>query len=234
MRAKTFAEQVADHRVNLVRFAHGFVRTTAAAEDLAHDTMLRALERSETFQTGSNLRAWLFTILRNLYINDTRRPNVVSAHLDDLPEAMHGASSGDAEPRIEMRDLVRAMRRLPESQRRIVVLVGAEGLSYEEAGRAAGVNTNTVKSRLSRGRSFLAYETGRRTEVVAAPSDVAECRIGRLPEAEVIARYRAGVSSTALARAAGTSTTNILNKLHAAGVAVRPRRGGAKHAGVPA
>lgn len=139
----------------LRRYARALTRDVAAADDLVQDCLTRALGKLHLWQEGTDLRAWLFTILHNQYVNYVRR------------SVREGASVGlsDSEPlltrapqqgrRLELRDLERAIAKLPEEQRSAILLVGLEGMRYEEVAAVLDVPVGTIRSRLSRGREAL-------------------------------------------------------------------------------
>ena len=141
----------------LRRYARALLRDVAAADDLVQDCLVRAVAKLHLWQEGSNLRAWLFTILHNQHIN--RIPDAVRA----------GATVelGDTDPRlirlpiqdkcVELRDFDRALARLPEEQRTVILLAGLEGMRYHEVGAVLGVPIGTVRSRISRGRQALRH-----------------------------------------------------------------------------
>ena len=138
----------------LRRFARAMVRDATLADDLVQECLERALSRLHLWRPGSNLRAWLFTILRNLHINGIRRrQNVVD--IDGEGQANIGAAHGAQFVRLELRDLKRSLALLPTEQREVVLLIGLEGISYGEAADILGISIGTVKSRLSRGRRAL-------------------------------------------------------------------------------
>lgn len=138
----------------LRRFARAMVRDATLADDLVQECLERALSRLHLWRPGSNLRAWLFTILRNLHINGVRRRQPV-VDIDDEAQAAIGAAPGSQFVRLELRDLRRALGLLPNEQREVVLLIGLEGISYGEAADILGISIGTVKSRLSRGRRAL-------------------------------------------------------------------------------
>jgi RNA polymerase sigma-70 factor, ECF subfamily len=138
----------------LRRFARAMVRDNTLADDLAQECLERALSRLHLWRPGTNLRAWLFTILRNLHINAIRRRQVL-VDIDGEGQAGIGSTSGTQIVRLELRDLRRALERLPHDQREVVLLIGLEGVSYGEAADILGISIGTVKSRLSRGRRVL-------------------------------------------------------------------------------
>ena len=139
----------------LRRYARALARDTAAADDLVQDCLARALGKLHLWQEGTDLRAWLFTILHNQYVNQVRRAvregNAVGLSETEpmLTRAPHQGKS------LELRDLQRAIDRLPEEQRSVILLVGLEGMRYEQVAEVLGVPVGTVRSRLSRGREAL-------------------------------------------------------------------------------
>ena len=136
-------------------FARFLVRDRAAADDLVQDTVVRALSALPQFQAGTNLKAWLFTILRNLFFEQTRRRHrelrALSAGFP-LDETGRARQSDVA----ELRDLGRLLWNLPPLLRESLVLVGAQELTYEEAAQICGVPVGTMKARVSRARTHLA------------------------------------------------------------------------------
>lgn len=137
----------------LRRFARAMVRDATLADDLVQDCLERALGRLHLWTPGTNLRAWLFTILRNVHINGIRRRQTF-VDIDDLEFRSMG-ETGSQIVRLELRDLRYALQLLPSEQREVVLLVGLEGVSYGEAAEILDVSIGTVKSRLSRGRRVL-------------------------------------------------------------------------------
>ncbi|WP_245838389.1 RNA polymerase sigma factor [Niveispirillum lacus] len=148
------ARLVADERAYLRRYALGLCHDISLADDLAQECMERALTRLHLWQNGTNLRAWLSTMLRNLHINGLRRHRH-HVRLDDCDGADLGSVPARQIGRMQMRDLRRALSRLPSDQREMVVMVALRGASYEQAARNAKISVGTVKSRLSRARDTL-------------------------------------------------------------------------------
>jgi len=140
---------------SLRAFAMSLVGNGSIADDLVQETLTKAWHKSHMFQPGTNLRAWLFTILRNERFSQLRkkRPEV-----DDEDGALQaGLSEAPAQQaNIDIEDLKSALAQLPADQREAVILVGASGFSYEEAAQIAGCATGTVKSRVNRARKKLA------------------------------------------------------------------------------
>jgi RNA polymerase sigma-70 factor (ECF subfamily) len=143
----------------LRRYARALTGDRNAADDLVQDTLERALSRFHLWRQGSDLRAWLFTIMHNIYVNQIR------SRIRRQHEALETEPAAEAvrapEPDwLELRDLEAALGRLPEEQRAVVLLVGLEQFTYEETARVLGVPTGTVMSRLSRARERLRVMLG--------------------------------------------------------------------------
>lgn len=148
------------HIPALRRYACALTRDSEAADDLVQDCLERALSRWRLHRPGSDLRAWLFTILRNLFIDRYRvaRRRGDTAPLDEA-EAMPPLQDAI----LGVGDILAALERLPEDQRSLLLLIGVEDLSYDEAARVLGVPIGTIMSRLSRARDRLrrTLESGR-------------------------------------------------------------------------
>jgi RNA polymerase sigma-70 factor, ECF subfamily len=143
--------EIAAHIPRLRRYARALAGDSHRADDLVQDTLERALAKFHLWRPGSDLRAWMFSIMHNVFINQLKARRELA--LDEITEAaLEGAPQ--SEP-LELRDLDAALRRLPAEQREVLLLVGLEQLSYAEASRALGVPVGTVMSRLSRGRERL-------------------------------------------------------------------------------
>jgi RNA polymerase sigma-70 factor, ECF subfamily len=139
----------------LRRYARVLCRDPERADELVQDCLYRAIRKAHLFQPGSNLRAWLFTILHNLYVNSVRRGTreSINVPLEDVePVLVERPAQGGG---LTLRDLGRAMTRLTEEQRQVLLLVGLEGMSYDEVASILGLPVGTVRSRLSRGREEL-------------------------------------------------------------------------------
>ncbi len=141
------------HIPSLRRYARALTGDPQRADDLVQDTLERALRKGSLWRAGSDLRAWLFTLMHNLRVNDLRADKGLAFPGDeDLPEIPSLPTQQD---RLAVRDLDRALARLPVEQREVLLLVGLEDLSYGEAAKVLGVPIGTVMSRLSRGRERL-------------------------------------------------------------------------------
>lgn len=148
---------LADHIAALRRYARALLGDRIEAEDLVQDCLTRALSRAHLWRPGSDLRAWLFTILHNIHVNNVRSRHI-QVPVDDAAfvRINRGLTAPpDQDVRLELRDLARALERLPEEQRQVLLLVGMEGMSYEEAARVVGVPIGTIMSRVARGRDAL-------------------------------------------------------------------------------
>jgi RNA polymerase sigma factor (sigma-70 family) len=146
------AERLVELIPRLRRYARALVGDRASADDLVQDTLERAWAKLHLYRRGTDLRAWLFTVMHNVHVNKVRATRVTDTLDDELPELAQRASQGDA---LLVRDLDRAIARLPAEQRAVLLLVTLEEMSYEEVARALGIPIGTVMSRLSRAREKL-------------------------------------------------------------------------------
>jgi RNA polymerase sigma-70 factor (ECF subfamily) len=139
----------------LRRYAFALLRDREAADDLVQDCLERAVMHWPSRRGESNLRAWLFAILRNLFVSGLRRRarHGTMVGLDSLDETAVRTYESDHGP--PLRDVLCALEALPEEQRSVLLLVGVEDLSYEEAAQVLGVPVGTIMSRLSRGREHM-------------------------------------------------------------------------------
>jgi RNA polymerase sigma-70 factor (ECF subfamily) len=150
-----FAELVQDEIPRLRRYARALTRDLARADDLVQSCLARAIAKQHLWEPGTDLRAWLFTILHNQNVNDVRRSvrEGVTVPVEDASSVLVMA------PRVggslQLRDLERVIRLLPEEQRQVILLVGLEGMRYEEVAAVLDIPIGTVRSRLSRGREML-------------------------------------------------------------------------------
>jgi len=149
-----FRACVAELAPRLRAFARLLVRDRALTDDLVQDTLLRAMEREQDWQAGTNLRAWLFRILRNRFVDETRRRRVERRIAESVAApAAEAPRQADADA---LRDLDRALAALPPAQREALILVAALDMSVAEAAEIAGVAEGTIKARVSRARAALA------------------------------------------------------------------------------
>ncbi len=140
---------------SLRAFAMSLAHSPDHADDLVQDAIVRALTNIEKFEPGTNMSAWLFTILRNLFYSQHRR----AKHEVPDPDGSYAGrlrTAPDQGARCDFQDLRKALARLSVENREALILVAAEGLSYEEAAQVCGVAIGTIKSRVHRGRTRLA------------------------------------------------------------------------------
>lgn len=157
--SKSLRDELLAALPRLRAFARSLTGNIDTADDLVQETMTKAWAKFHSFEEGTNLDAWLFTILRNQFYSDLRKKKrevadasgSLSAQLAERPQ-QHG--------HLEMVDFKRALMELPEEQREALLLVGALGFPYEEAAEVCGVATGTVKSRVNRSRCKLAEVLG--------------------------------------------------------------------------
>jgi RNA polymerase sigma-70 factor (ECF subfamily) len=150
----TFKQQLVEAIPMLRGFARSLCGNHDRADDLVQETLAKAIAKRHQYRMGTNMHAWLVTILRNHFYSEGRRAwrevsdseGAYAARLAEQPA--HAARS-------ELRDFLAAMQKLPDDQREALVLIGASGLSYEEAAQVLGIRVGTVKSRVSRARARL-------------------------------------------------------------------------------
>jgi RNA polymerase sigma-70 factor (ECF subfamily) len=162
-RENAFAEEAIGYLDTLYRGALRLTRDAAQAEDLVQDTYVRALRYQASYQAGTNMKAWLFAIMRNLFWDRFKggRPEDVSLDGDgefalyDTLKDPTAVPEADVLNRIAAEEVVKAVERLPELHREVVLLVDVEGFSYKDAANVLGVPIGTVMSRLHRARRQL-------------------------------------------------------------------------------
>ena len=222
----------------LRRYATALLRSREGADDLVHDCLVQALDKLDARRNDADVRAWLFSIMHNLFISQWRRSKARAAR-EPLDE-MHAANASmypDQENSLSWRDVVRSLNRLPVEQRTVVLLVSVGDLSYAEAASVLGIPIGTVMSRLSRGR---AVARGGNTPALSA------CRacsylggalrmLQRLTPTPIHQQPRrqpqaGGHNPAPLIRAAGCPATSAARPTHtfepgpAAAIAHKPRR----------
>ena len=145
----------------LRRYALVLLRDRDRADDLVHDCLVLAIGKQHTRRDDSDMRAWLFTILHNVFISQRRRQKIrPDAVVLDETHSQSASQRANQEDRLLWRDMLRGLERLPEEQRSVVLLVSVEDLSYAETAAVLGVPIGTVMSRLARGREKLRQLTG--------------------------------------------------------------------------
>lgn len=141
-------------------FARSLAGHRDLADDLVQEAIVRALAAQGSFRPGTNFRAWIFTILRNLFFTERRKSRMVVQSIDTIEQELSPVAAAQ-ESKVEFDDFRVALMKLPHDQREALILVGASGMSYEEAAQVSGCAVGTVKSRVSRARRTLAQLTGR-------------------------------------------------------------------------
>jgi len=147
-------EEMLTHLKSLRAFALSLTRNRALADDMMQDTLLKAWSNIDKFTPGTNMRAWLFTILRNNFYSNHRKYRREVRDVDqNFAEGM--SCKPDHDGHLQMRDFKVAFDQLTDEQREALILVGASGFSYHEAAGMCGVATGTIKSRVNRARARL-------------------------------------------------------------------------------
>lgn len=186
--------------LELIPFLRAFARSLCGnpetADDLAQETLVKAWQARATFAAGTNLKAWLFTILRNQFYSDRRRAWRQAPWDQDAAERIPGLN-GQQGWAAELSDTARALTTLSDEQREALILVGAGGFSYEDAARICGCAVGTVKSRVARARrALIAILEGEEPLPPAEPGaegDAANeimAQLDRLAPPEAVARKR--------------------------------------------
>lgn len=139
----------------LRRYARALTGTREAADDLTQDALERAWQKRALWQPGTDLRAWMFTIMHNVFVNGTRKARPAVSPDDLAVEDNRPATGTSVETGVVLGELARSLALLPAEQREVLLLVGLEQLSYSEASEVLGVPIGTVMSRLSRARERL-------------------------------------------------------------------------------
>ncbi len=153
----SFAEALIETIPNLRAFAHSLCGDGQLSNDLVQETLLKAWAHKESFVPDSNLKAWLFTILRNTYFTHYRKSQ--REELDEDHAAMNASVPPTQLMQLEFEDMRKALMRLSPDHREALLLITAEGFSYEDAARVCGCAIGTMKSRVNRARSRLVEET---------------------------------------------------------------------------
>lgn len=154
---------IVDLLVPLRRYARSLTRDTLRADDLVHDTLVRALESQNALRPNTNLRTWMMTVLHNVFIDDQRRKQVELRHADVLVQMSDDMAPPAQEGQVRLAQIREAFLTLPEEQRAALHLVTIEGMAYADAAAVLGIPIGTLMSRLGRGRAALrAFEEGAR------------------------------------------------------------------------
>jgi RNA polymerase sigma-70 factor, ECF subfamily len=152
-------DELVEHLPAMRAFAISLTRNGAIADDMVQDTLVKAWTNIEKFEVGTNMRAWLFTILRNTYYSSRRKAKREVSDVDGVfTENLAEKPAHDGH--MQMADFRRALAQLKDEQREALLLVGASGFSYEEAADMCGVAVGTIKSRTNRARTRIAELMG--------------------------------------------------------------------------
>ncbi|MFY9315950.1 MAG: sigma-70 family RNA polymerase sigma factor [Burkholderiales bacterium] len=146
------ADSIVELIPRLRRYARALAGDRIAADDLVQDTLERAWSKFHLYRRGTDLRAWLFTVMHNVHVNQLRAARPAAQLDEDMPELAQAARETDG---LVLRDLDLAIRRLPPDQREVLLLVALEDMSYDEAAGTLGIPIGTVMSRLARAREKL-------------------------------------------------------------------------------
>jgi RNA polymerase sigma-70 factor (ECF subfamily) len=157
--ATSLQKELAQLVPNLRAFARSLCGNTDQADDLVQETLVKAWRSRSSFAEGSNLKAWLFTILRNTFLSE-RRKRKFEVHDTDGKLAMQLSVKGEQPGHMDLIDFAKAFATLPAEQREALILVGAEGFAYEDAALMCGCAVGTIKSRVNRARVKLAEMLG--------------------------------------------------------------------------
>lgn len=147
-------DEIVEHVPALRAFARSLTQNPTRADDLVQDTVVRAWTKFDKFKTGTNLRAWLFTVQRNIFFSERRRAKWETQDVDGI-HAGKLVQAATQDGHMEFNDFKVAFAQLPDDQREALILVGASGFTYEEAAEIASVAVGTMKSRVNRGRQKL-------------------------------------------------------------------------------
>ena len=169
----------------LRRYGRSLAGSRAAADDLVQDTLERAIQKFHLFEPRTKLRLWLFTIMRNIFLDHYRKARKLGTVPLDAADFQAVPRPADQLDKLVHRDLVSAMARLRPEYRELLVLVGVEGLSYQQAAAITGVPLGTVRSRLFRARTrLMAKLEGRKTTRRRGSGARALLRLPQLSRAE--------------------------------------------------
>lgn len=174
-------DAIIGHLPALRTFALSLCRDASQADDLLQDTVVKAWSKFHLFTEGTNLRAWLFTILRNSFYSGCRKK---SRETEDPDEVLAGqlVSKPDQYGHLALAELQAALKRIPDEQREALILVGAMGFSIEEAAKTCGCAPGTIKSRTKRARRALARLLGLDASETNLPTDISEAIVSAAPD----------------------------------------------------
>jgi RNA polymerase sigma-70 factor, ECF subfamily len=150
-----FRGRIEEEIPRLRRYAWALTRNWSRCDDLVQDTLVRALAKEHLWEPGTNMRAWLFTIMHNQNVNAVRSAMRDGTTVDIEEQSSNLVATTDPTVARQLHELNRALAQVPEQQRQVILLVGLEGMSYEDAAAILHIPVGTVRSRLSRGRDAL-------------------------------------------------------------------------------
>ncbi len=174
--SKSPSKELLEHTSHLRAFAISLCGDRDYGDDLVQETLLKALANIDSFRPGTNMRSWLFTILRNTYFTQRRRAR---HEVEDADGALAAtlSSAPEQEPHLNFRDFQRALAFLNDEQREALILIGAAGFSYDEAAEIVGCSSGTVKSRVNRARAKL-------VQILSSEAETSPLSTREAPQAE--------------------------------------------------
>ncbi len=144
-----------EHQTRLTKFAYKLTRNQADAEDLVQNTLVRAIEKKELFQEGTNLYSWLSKIMYNLFVSAYRRKTKFESQYDPEPYIQKQQTNARQHKEMELQDVDAAVQKLSKDHRSVMILVCIKGMEYAEVAKRLKIPVGTVRSRLSRAREQL-------------------------------------------------------------------------------
>ena len=166
-----FRRRIEEEIPRLRRYARALTRNGSRCDDLVQDTLVRALAKEHLWQPGTNMRAWLFTIMHNQNVNAVRSAMREGMTVEIEEQSSNLVATTDPTSARQLHELDRALAQIPEEQRQVILLVGLEGMSYDDAAAVLQIPVGTVRSRLSRGRDALRMLMGMRGRTVKSGLD---------------------------------------------------------------
>jgi RNA polymerase sigma-70 factor, ECF subfamily len=175
---------------HLRSFARGLCGNRDLADDLAQDAMTRAWAARTSFQPGTNFRAWIFMILRNQFYTTIRKNSRMVSWDPEIAERLLVVNASQHD-RINVEDVAKALQKLSAEQREVLMLIGANGMSYDEAAEVMGCAIGTIKSRLARGRVALSVLINGPENLTDGAESVEPVKTQALPRADAPRRHAA-------------------------------------------
>jgi RNA polymerase sigma-70 factor (ECF subfamily) len=150
--------EIEEHIPRLRRYARYLLGNPEAADDLVQDTLLRAVDKIHLWQPGSNMRAWLFSIMHNMHVTNCRKNARRPTHLVGTSDVTDIPDRSNQFERVQVNEMAEALEQLSDDHREVLLLIVIEGLAYEEAAEILDIAIGTVRSRLSRARDSLRHQ----------------------------------------------------------------------------